>query len=407
MHKNKMHKRSVFFAAVYLAALVFGIFGKFGYVAAEDSEYTGIRTWEEWSYYVVDNKAYVCGYGGTEEEITIPSEIKGFKVTAVSNRLDCDMYMRFFTANDPQTVSVIIPEGITELRRSCFILSSNLERVTLPSTVERIGDSAFYGCSLTDINIPKGVKWIGFEAFNCSGISSVRLPEGLEGIDARAFCGTFISEITIPDSVRYLGNSVFEGCEELISVKLPEGILTIEPTLFNGCTSLKTVVFPRGVRYIDYGVFNGCTELESIYLPDSLEVVSFFVLDSPPTKLRDIYFEGTESRLKEISDSLNSFETGNLQDISFHYNYPPETTKKDVLSPEPVTVVLMAVSCLLLCGFVTVLVIALRLKKLKTPPKYNNNFAPEVLGSWVCEKCGTVNGMLGEYCYKCGRRKGK
>ena len=103
-------KRSVFVAAAVLTAVVFGIFGN---VAADNfadnSEYTGIRTWEEWSYYVVDNKAHVCGYGGTEEEITIPSKIKGFKVTAVSNRMECDMYMRFFTANDPQTVSVILP----------------------------------------------------------------------------------------------------------------------------------------------------------------------------------------------------------------------------------------------------------------------------------------------------------
>ena len=398
-----MIKRSIIFAAAVLASAFFVICTGVG---AENSEYTGIRTWEKWSYFVVEDKAYVCGYGGTEEEITIPSEIKGFKVTAVSNRLECDMYMRFFTANDPQTVSVIIPEGITELRRSCFIMNSNLERVTLPSTVERIGDSAFYGCSLTDINIPKGVKWIGFEAFNCSGISSVQLPEGLEGIDARAFCGTFISEITIPDSVRYLGNEVFGGCEELTSVKLPEGILTIEPTLFNGCSSLKTVVFPRGVRYIDYGVFNGCTELESIYLPDSLEAISYIVLEAQLPKLRDIYFEGSESRLKEISDGFNSFVAENLQNVSFHYNYPLES-QKTVFSPEPLTVVFMAVSFLLLCGFIVVLIIALRLKKLKTPPKYNNNFAPEVLGSWVCEKCGTVNGMLGEYCYKCGRRKGK
>lgn len=387
------------------------VFGVFGNVAAENSvdnsEYTGIRTWEEWSYYVVDNKAYVCGYDGTEEEITIPSKIEGFKVTAVSNRMECDMYMRFFTANEPQTVSVIIPEGITELRRSCFNMSRGLERVTLPSTVERIGDSAFYGCSaLTDINIPGSVKWIGYEAFDSSGIRSVQLHEGLEGIDARAFCGTFISEIAIPDSVKYLGNTVFGSCEELSSVKLPQGLTVIELSLFSNCSSLKTVIFPPGVKRINYGVLNGCAELESIYLPDSLEVIGYIALDSPP-KLRDIYFEGSESRLKEISDGLNSFDMGYLQDINFHYNYPLGSSKA-VFSPEPITVVFMAASVLLLCGFIITLVIALKLKKLKTPPKYNNvNFAPEVLGSWVCEKCGTVNEMLGEYCYKCGNRKGK
>ncbi len=375
-------------------------------VSSENVIDNEVLRWDDWYYIIVEDEAFVCGYEGADREITIPSEIEGKKVTAICNCLDGIMFERFFRADEPKTVSVTVPEGVRELRAECFARNQSLERVSLPSTLERIGEDAFYFChNLTEVNIPQNVKWIGYSAFKESGISSITLPKGLEGIDENAFVKTPITEITIPNSVKYLGRAAFEECEQLTSVKLSEGLVSVESSLFENCTSLKTLTFPQGVRFIDYGIFNGCKELESVYFPKSAESISSLVLfDEELPKLTDIYFEGSESRFKEIAGS-NEFFSAEGQVITYHYNSPLPSKNAD-FSLEPLTIVFMIISILLLCGFIVLLILCIKLKKLKTPPKYNNTtFAPDVLGSWECEKCGTVNGSIGEYCYRCGKKR--
>ena len=97
----------------------------------------------------------------------------------------------------------------------------------------------------------------------------------------------------IPDDVNLIAESVFAGCENLVSVKLPlklkeiesstfknctsletvefgGSLKTIERNAFSGCTSLRSVILPEGVEKIESGAFNGCTALESVYIPDSV-----------------------------------------------------------------------------------------------------------------------------------------
>lgn len=360
--------------------------------------------WGEWSYFVVDGEVYICGYSGTDREITIPSEIEGKKVTAVCTLLNDNIFSPFFKAEIPQTISVTIPEGVTELSRQCLARSDKLENVALPSTLERIGDCAFGYCpNLTRIDIPESVRWIGERAFCGSGISSLTLHDGLEGIGEEAFAKMPITEITVPDSVKYMGRGVFSKCKNLTSATLSSGLTHIEPRLFEDCSSLKTAVFPSGIKNIKYEVFSGCRELESIYYPETAESIGEIVFTGQLLpNLKDIFFEGTEIRFKEITAG-QIYNSEHLT-VTYHYNHPLPS-KKTSFSPNPLTVAFMAISALLLCAFVITLILCIRLKKLKTPPKYNNSFAPDVLGSWECPKCGTVNGSLGEYCYKCGKRR--
>ncbi len=94
--------------------------------------------------------------------------------------------------------TVVIPEGITELKERIFTGCVKLKKVVLPKTLKVIEDNMFGGCyELVNIEIPNGVTSIGAVSFyECK----------------------VLEELFIPDSVTYIGDRAFELCEKLTIV---------------------------------------------------------------------------------------------------------------------------------------------------------------------------------------------
>ena len=90
----------------------------------------------------------------------------------------------------------------TENELLCYPAGKS-DKYSIPSDVEKIGDSAFSGCTyLSSITIPSSVKFIGVLAFsNCSNLNSVTYNE-------------------IDDPGIY--SNAFDNCNKLIKVKVPE-----------------------------------------------------------------------------------------------------------------------------------------------------------------------------------------
>lgn len=63
-------------------------------------------------------------------------------------------------------------------------------------------------------------------------------------------------DVVIPDQVTAIGDSAFEYCSSLNSVKLPEGLKTIGTLAFCGCSNLKSITIPAGVTYVDMFAFD-------------------------------------------------------------------------------------------------------------------------------------------------------
>ncbi len=155
--------------------------------------------WYEYS----DGTVTITDYIGTDETIVIPSEIEGKKVTSID---------------------------FHNLWNSHFV------DVTLPNTIQAIGDRAFVNCeSLKNINLPNGITDIGKYAFNgCIALKNINLPNSLKNISQYAFgrCSSLTS-ITIPDSVTSIGNGVFVGCSSLTSITIPNSVTSIGDGAFN------------------------------------------------------------------------------------------------------------------------------------------------------------------------------
>lgn len=65
--------------------------------------------------------------------------------------------------------------------------SASQTNITIPSTVTKIGDSAFYAALLYSVTIPEGVTSIEFRAFDFNYLSSVTIPSSVTSIGNYAF----------------------------------------------------------------------------------------------------------------------------------------------------------------------------------------------------------------------------
>ena len=137
---------------------------------------------------------------------------------------------------DKDKLTIFVPEGVTELEDDCFCLRYNasfeMEEITLPSTLRKIGDSSFRNCR-------------------------------------------YLKSIVIPPNVEIIPNQAFEFCINLTSIVLPTAIRRIDHCAFGFCESLKSLAIPHGCKKIniDTSAFRR-SNVKKLFLPPSLTSIS-------------------------------------------------------------------------------------------------------------------------------------
>ena len=86
---------------------------------------------------------------------------------------------------------LVVPEGVTELKRCAFMGCLRLKKLSLPSTLKTIGPNAFWGCkALEELNLPANLETIGEGAFQgCESLTSLTLPAKVKKLGFGAFWG--------------------------------------------------------------------------------------------------------------------------------------------------------------------------------------------------------------------------
>lgn len=119
-----------------------------------------------------------------------------------------------------------------------------------------------------DLVIPAGVTSIGDSAFDgCSGLTSVKIPAGVTSIGVSAFNGcSGLTSVDIPASVTSIDAFAFTNCIGLSSVTFEEGsrLESIGMHVFQYCSRLSSVEIPAGVTSIGPLAFYGCRRLSSV-----------------------------------------------------------------------------------------------------------------------------------------------
>lgn len=160
-----------------------------------------------------------------------------------------------------------------EIARAACMNYDLITTVTLPSTIERLGQSAFNGCSkLKDISLPSGLTTIDPYCFaNCTSLTGFTAPAALKEIGYDAFSNSGIEHVELGEKIEKIGQSAFEFCENLQSFRLSSyNIQSISNSLFAECPNLVDVTLPNTIKEIGLTAFGNCSKLTSIDLPDSL-----------------------------------------------------------------------------------------------------------------------------------------
>lgn len=133
-------------------------------------------------------------------------------------------------------------------------------------TINQTGVLTKYTGASTDVIIPEGVTEIGNEVFSKLPITSVTCPSSLLKIGFSAFYGCrTLTSVTLSNGLVEVGNSAFQDCTGLKSIIMYDGVKRIGNQTFCGCISLKSVTIPASVTTIDTYAFSGDISLEDVY----------------------------------------------------------------------------------------------------------------------------------------------
>jgi hypothetical protein len=271
----------------------------YGY-PAEESNATDFR------YTRSGNTVTITGYRGAGGNVVIPDTILGIPVVSIANSV-------FQVATI--ITSITIPANVTSIGDYAFYKCSGVTRIdvdssnpnyssldgvlynknktilmqypvgkqggfTMPGSVTRIGDYAFYNCSgLTSLDVDSSNPNYSSQdgvLYNKNKTALMQYPRGKQGgftipgnvtrIGDNAFNGSSgLTSVTIPGSVTSFGSRVFWYCTSLTSVTIMNGITSIGEYAFYHCTSLTSVNIPDTVTYIRANAFAGCSGLTSAF----------------------------------------------------------------------------------------------------------------------------------------------
>ena len=189
-----------------------------------------------------DETVVITGYHGTKTALSIPSSINGYTVTAIGD----------FAFAENETVLTI----------------------TIPETVQSIGEFAFANSAIMTISGGNGVVSLGESCFSgASALKTPFIPSGVTEIPDYCFeyCNSFI-DVIIPDNIVAVGDYSFYGCNYLDSVEISESVTQIGLGAFAGCKNLATVDLPSTLSGIDEAIF-GSAEI-SYYAASILKLLS-------------------------------------------------------------------------------------------------------------------------------------
>lgn len=207
-------------------------------------------------------------------DLNFPSNIKFedgacdvFSESKVKNvAIGCSMCeSMFYGCNYLENVTFTEDNGINEIPKAAFELTAGLKKIEIPSSVKKIGDSAFELSAVSEIKFNEGLETIGNLAFNTWGsFEKITLPLTVKSIGEECFNSYKPYLIELNDGLERVGKQAFICNFANQSVKIPASVTEIGEKAFGYSDSGKkaenfTIYGYRGAAAETYANENGFT----------------------------------------------------------------------------------------------------------------------------------------------------
>ena len=167
---------------------------------------------------------------------------------------------------------ISLPNTIQVIGDSAFYKCAGITgQITLPSTLASIGDYAFYGCiGVTGSMVfPSTLNSIGMYAFyGCTGLTGCLLiPDGVDSIKNATFKNcTSVSELILSDRLKYIGIHAFENDSNLFGqLNVPDSVYLIGHHAFAQCKGFSSLRIGNGLDSIGLNAFQNCIGIKYLY----------------------------------------------------------------------------------------------------------------------------------------------
>lgn len=206
--------------------------------------------------------------------------------------------------------------------------NSNIQSISIPGSVQKIGSYAFSGCSsLSNIILSEGIQGIGSGAFkNCDSLVAVTIPDTVTQIDTFVFSYSGIKNVVIGTGVSTIGKGAFTNCSNLYFINIPGNVTHINESVFQDCTNLECITIGKGVTNIGNSAFENCSRLSKVYYIGSEEEWKKITIGSKNEKLLNaqIIYNCVPITGFEIEDSSKAFDLFASDSETIQYVTTPE-----------------------------------------------------------------------------------
>ncbi len=236
------------------------------------------------TYTVNENDIVVTDYTLASIGIVVPDELDGKKVAEIADNA---------ASTSETTASVVIMRDSNEkndydLSSGYYVAQNYFDNTDVcffnaeyTYDEKENGELVITGWSISPVtkSWPEGITEIGCYAFSKENISELSIPSSVTKIGNHAFFNcTELKQITIAgnnntgktdlSSICEIGDWAFGGCEKLSEVKLSDSLTKIGTGAFSRCSELSIIDIPASVQSIGECAFNKCSRLESINVAD-------------------------------------------------------------------------------------------------------------------------------------------
>ena len=234
-------------------------------------------------YYNVES-GWITGADNTVKNALIPSQIDGVTIVGIDPYAFANRD-RWENMDDNTTLtSVSIPNTVEEIGEGAFEECTALSslRFAIGSRLKTIGEDAFKDCSsITSLTIPDSVESIGSNAFyGLKNLKNLTMSGEMDGsgwiewwsLDTLTLTGTYVLGRAPADKDGYIWYDTLPG-RNARKVILSEGITSIGEYAFYYCQNLEQIVLPQGLQAIGAHAFEECRSLVDVTFPDSLQTL--------------------------------------------------------------------------------------------------------------------------------------